>query len=60
MIEAQLSLEDRIVSCSGGIIEAENSSEEIFGFERTAEMIKEGCNQGLSAPQLLDYLIGEV
>jgi len=48
------------VFCSDGIIEAENSEEEMFGFERTAETIKNGCRKNLSAPQLLDYLINEV
>ena len=60
VIEAQLSLGDRIVFCSDGIIEAENSSGEIFGFEQTAVTIKKGCSQDLSAPQLLDHLINEV
>ena len=46
--------------CSDGIIEAENSARELFGFERTAETIRNGCSQDLSAPQLLDYLINEV
>jgi len=51
---------DRIVFCSDGIIEAENSEEEMFGFERTAETIEMGCQDNLTAPQLLDYLISEV
>ena len=60
VIEAQLESGDRIVFCSDGIIEAENSQEEMFGFERTAETIKKGCQDDQSAPQLLDYLISEV
>jgi len=32
----------------------------MFGFERTAETIRNGCSQGQSAPQLLDHLISEV
>ncbi|MBT7912798.1 SpoIIE family protein phosphatase [Candidatus Bathyarchaeota archaeon] len=60
VIEAQLSLGDRIVFCSDGIIEAENSQGEIFGFERTAETIQNGCKKDLTAPQLLDHLINEV
>ena len=51
---------DRVIFCSDGIIEAENSQEEMFGFERTAETIRKGCQDDLSAPQLLDYLINEV
>ena len=60
VIEAQLEPGDRIVFCSDGIIEAENLEEEMFGFERTAETIRKGCQQDLSAPQLLDHLISEV
>ena len=60
VIETQLGAGDRIVFCSDGIIEAENSTGEIFGFERTAETIRNGCSQDLTAPQLLDYLINEV
>ncbi|MBT7914652.1 PP2C family protein-serine/threonine phosphatase [Candidatus Bathyarchaeota archaeon] len=60
VIEAQLDPGDRIVFCSDGIIEAENQSGELFGFERTAETIGKGCSQALSAPPLLDFLINEV
>jgi|APSaa5957512622_1039677.scaffolds.fasta_scaffold05491_1 serine phosphatase RsbU (regulator of sigma subunit)/ligand-binding sensor domain-containing protein len=60
VIETQLESGDRIIFCSDGIIEAENSEEEMFGFERTEETIRKGCQEDLSAPQLLDYLIGEV
>ena len=58
--ELRLEPGDRIVFCSDGIIEAENQSGELFGFERTAETIRKGCSQDLTAPQLLDYLINEV
>jgi serine phosphatase RsbU (regulator of sigma subunit)/ligand-binding sensor domain-containing protein len=60
VIETQLEDGDRIVFCSDGIIEAENSFGEIFGFERTAETIRNGCKKDLTAPQLLDHLINEV
>ena len=58
--EVELESGDRIVFCSDGIIEAEDSAGEIFGFEQTAETIRKGCSHDLSAPQLLDYLINEV
>ena len=58
--EIQLERGDRVVLCSDGIIEAENVDGELFGFERTAETIKNGCSQDLSAHQFLDYLISEV
>jgi len=60
VIETQLERGDRIVFCSDGIIEAEDSSGELFGFERTADTIKKGCEENLTAPKLLDYLINEV
>ena len=60
VIETPLEHGDRIVFCSDGIIEAENSDEEVFGFDKTSETILKGCKQNLSAPQLLDYLINEV
>ena len=59
-VEAQLGPGDRIVFCSDGIAEAANSEEEIFGFERTAEMVREGCAEGLSAEELIDRMIGTV
>ena len=58
--EIQLEPEDRVIFCSDGIIEAENAEGEIFGFERTAETIRKGCQEGLSAAALLDRIIGEV
>ena len=51
---------DRIIFCSDGIIEAENSDGELFGFDRTAATIRKGCQQNLTAPQLLGYLTDEV
>ena len=60
VVEVQLQPGDRIVLCSDGIIEAENSGGEMFGFEQTAETIKNGCARNLAAPQLLDHLIIEL
>ena len=58
--EIQLEPGDRVVFCSDGIVEAGNSDEEAFGFERIAETIKKGCEENLLTEQLLDYLIAEV
>ena len=60
IIQVQLELGDRLVFCSDGIAEATNVEEEIFGFERTAKTIRQGCSEGLSAEALIDLLIGEV
>ncbi len=43
-----------------GIVEAANSTEDIFGFEQTAATIRTGCTEGLSATALIDRLIGAV
>jgi len=59
-IEVQLEPGDRVVFCSDGIIEATNEAGEMFGFERTAEVIRQGCVEGLSAEALLERIIEEV
>jgi len=59
-IEVQLESGDRILFCSDGIAEAANAQEEIFGFERTAETIRQACAENLSAETLIDRLIGTV
>jgi len=59
-IEVQLEPGDRIVFYSDGIPEAANAQEEIFGFERTTETIRQACAEDLSAEALTDRLIGTV
>ena len=59
-IETRLDTGDYVVFCSDGIIEAGNADEDIFGFEQTAETIRTGCAEGLSAEVLIDRLIGAV
>ena len=59
-IETGLETGDYVVFCSDGLIEAANAREEIFGFEQTAETIRTGCAEGLSAEGLIDRLIGAV
>jgi ligand-binding sensor domain-containing protein/serine phosphatase RsbU (regulator of sigma subunit) len=58
--EVQLAPGDRIVFCSDGIVEAEDEEGELFGFERTNEVIRQGCLEGLAAEQLTDRLLMEV
>jgi sigma-B regulation protein RsbU (phosphoserine phosphatase) len=58
--EIQLQPGDRLVFCSDGIIEASNAHEEFFGFERTAESIREGCRQDLAVADLLDCIFASV
>ena len=59
-LETALETGDCIVFCSDGISEAVNGQEEMFGFEQTAETIRAGCAEGLSAEALIDRLIGAV
>ena len=59
-IEVQLESGDRVVFCSDGIVEAANTQREMFTFEQTAEVIRQGCQQGLSAEALLEHLFGRV
>ena len=59
-VETGLETGDYVVFCSDGIIEAGNAEEDIFGFEQTAETIRAGCAEGLSAEGLIDRLIGAV
>ena len=59
-IETVLEPGDRIVFCSDGIAEATNTQEEMFGFERTAETIRQACAEDLSAEALIDRLIDAV
>ena len=59
-IETVLEPGDRIIFCSDGIIEAGNEREEIFGFEQTAETIRQGCMDGLSSEALIDRMLSAV
>ena len=59
-IEVQLEPGDRVVFCSDGIVEATNPQEEMFTFEQTAEVIRQGCLEGLAAEVLLEHLFGRV
>jgi serine phosphatase RsbU (regulator of sigma subunit) len=49
-----------VVFCSDGIIEAEKMGGEIFGFERTEEIIGRSCGEGLSPTALIERVIDEV
>jgi serine phosphatase RsbU (regulator of sigma subunit) len=41
-------------------MESQNQAQEPFGFERTADTVRDGCNQGLSAEAILELLLGTV
>ena len=59
-IEVHLEPGDRILLCSDGIVEAATLDDELFGFERTAETIRQGCADDLSSEDLLRYLLAAV
>jgi len=59
-IETTLKPGDTVVFCSDGIIEMGSEREEIFGFERTAQTIHQGCRENLSAHGLIDRIIESV
>ena len=59
---AELILEpgDRIVISSDGLIEATDEAGDIFGFEKVKDSIQRGCQEGLSAMALTQWLMAEV
>ena len=51
---------DYVVLHSDGFSEATNAGKQLFGFDRTMEVIRQGCSEGLSPEDLIERLIGEV
>ena len=51
---------DYVVLHSDGFSEATNADRQLFGFDRTMEMIRQGCSEGVSPEDLIERLIGEV
>ena len=58
--ELKIATGDRLAFCSYGIIEARNGEGEPFGFEKTAALIKVGCERNLGSQELIDFVFGEV
>ncbi|MEW6752233.1 MAG: PP2C family protein-serine/threonine phosphatase [Candidatus Latescibacterota bacterium] len=58
--EVPLGPGDRLVLCSDGIVEAQSEAGELFGYERTMEAVRAGCERGLGASALLDELFATV
>ena len=59
-IETQLLPGDRLVFCSDGIMEARNARGDMFGFDKTAETLRQGCEEGLGSEALLERMLHEV
>ena len=60
VVEQGLGSGDYIVLHSDGFSEAANAEEQLFGFDRTMDVIRQGCSEGLSPEELIDRLIAEV
>ena len=60
VVDVDLQPGDYVVLHSDGFSEAGNTQGEQFGFDHTAEVIRQGCSEGLSPEDLIDRLIGEV
>ena len=58
-MDVELQQGDYVVLHSDGFSEAGNATGEQFGFEHTAEVIRQGCSEGLSPAELIDRLIDE-
>ena len=59
-VQVDLQKGDYVVLHSDGFSEAANAEGEQFGFEHTAEVIQQGCFEGLSPEHLVERLIEEV
>jgi serine phosphatase RsbU (regulator of sigma subunit)/ligand-binding sensor domain-containing protein len=59
-LERSLEGGDYVVFCSDGIAEAPNGAGELFGFERAAGVILQGCREGLSAEALVERILSQV
>jgi serine phosphatase RsbU (regulator of sigma subunit) len=57
-VQAELNAGDMVVLVSDGMVEAQNTGEEMFGFERLKQAIERG--PGGRAPAMLNHLISEV
>ena len=58
--EGTLQPGDCLVLYSDGFPEAANANGDMFGFDRTADAIHQGCSEGLRTEGLIERLIGEV
>jgi serine phosphatase RsbU (regulator of sigma subunit) len=58
--EATMEPGDIVVLCSDGIIEAANHSGDIYGCERTSELIRQCGRRGVEADAIIEEILAEV
>ena len=58
--EVALETGDYVVLHSDGFSEAANAKKQLFGFDRTMEVIRRACSEGLPPEDLIERLIAEV
>ena len=58
--EVALEPGDYVILHSDGFSESTNAETQLFGFDRTTEVIRQGCSEGLSPEDLIERLIAEV
>ena len=59
-IDVRLLPGDYVVLHSDGFSEASDANQQMFGFDRTMEVIRQGCSEGLSPEDLIERLLAEV
>jgi serine phosphatase RsbU (regulator of sigma subunit) len=60
IVETRVDTGDYIIFCSDGIIEACDPQDQLFGFERTAETVRQGCIAGLAPDELISHIFAAV
>ena len=58
--ETRLESGNYVIFCSDGIAETANAEKQMYGFERTAETIRQACAEDLPAEVLIDRLLAEI
>ncbi len=58
--DLQLETGDYLVFCSDGIMESASATGEIFGYERTADVVHRCCTRALGADALIEKLFAAV
>ena len=57
VLDVSLRPGDRVVFCSDGVIEVANSIGEMLDYDRTAKIIRNACEEDLSATEIVDRVL---